>query len=110
MRATLHIVAEADWIAGTDPYRPPSLAAEGFIHCTDDRARLSEVGNRHYRDDQRPYVILTVDLDAIGSPWRFDDAKEWYPHIYGALPRAAVLGRAPFPRAADGTFLDSASE
>jgi uncharacterized protein (DUF952 family) len=105
MRTTLHVVATADWEAATDPYHPASLASEGFIHCTDDRARLAEAANRHYRGDPRPYLILTVDLDATGSPWRFDDANAWYPHIYGPMACGAVIAAASFPRGEDGTFL-----
>lgn len=104
MRTTFHMIAVADWEAAATEIRPASLAAEGFVHCTDDRERLTEVANRHYHHDPRPYAILTVDLDATGSPWRFDDPNRWYPHIYGPIPRSAVLATAPFPRAPDGTF------
>ena len=61
--------------------------------------------NRHYRDDPRPYLVLTVDLDAAGSRWRYDDAPMFYPHVYGPIAPAAVLRAVPIPRADDGTFL-----
>ena len=64
---------------------PPSLAAEGFIHCTDGAAAMVDTANRHYRADPRPFLVLTVDLDATGSPWRFDDQAGIYPHIYGTI-------------------------
>ena len=107
MRATYHLVPADDW-AARDPaatYAAPSLAGEGFIHCTDGAAAMVDTANRHYRGDPRPFLVLTVDLDATGSAWRFDDDAGIYPHIYGAIAPAAILGEQAIPRAADGTFL-----
>ena len=106
MRPTYHLVPADTW-AARDPstlYAAPSLAAEGFIHCTDGAAAMVATANRHYRADPRSFVVLTVDLDATGSPWRFDDQPEIYPHVYGMIAPAAILGAQPIPRAADGTF------
>jgi uncharacterized protein (DUF952 family)/uncharacterized protein YciI len=106
MRATYHLVPAETW-ASRDPasaYAAPSLAAEGFIHCTDGAAAMVETANRHYRDDPRALLVLTVDLDATGSAWRFDDQGGLYPHVYGMIAPAAILRAQPIPRAADGTF------
>jgi uncharacterized protein (DUF952 family)/uncharacterized protein YciI len=86
VRPTYHLVPAETW-AARDPssaYAAPSLAAEGFIHCTD--------------------VVLTVDLDATGAPWRFDDQARLYPHVYGMIAPTAVVRTQPIPRANDGTF------
>ncbi len=107
MRPTFHLTPTEAW-SGRDPAAPitsPSLATEGFIHCTDGAAATVATANRHYRADPRDFVILTVDLDVTGAPWRFDDAEERYPHIYGPIDPAAVVGVAPIVRASDGTFL-----
>lgn len=106
-RTTYHLVPEAAWLAPADgaPYAPPSLAAEGFIHCTDGVAAMVATANRHYRDDPRPFLVLTVDLERTGSPWRCDDPAGIYPHVYGPLDRAAVVRAIPAPRDADGEFL-----
>ena len=107
MRPTLHLVATEAWEA-TDrdqPYRHPSLEAEGFIHCTDGDAEMARTANRHYAGDERPFVVLTVDLDRIVAPWRYDDPGSPYPHVYGPIERAAIVDVRPMPRAADGTFL-----
>lgn len=106
MRPTYHLVPAETW-AARDPasaYSAPSLAAEGFIHCTDGDAAMVDTANRHYRNDPRSFLVLTVDLDSSGSPWRFDDQAGLYPHIYGMIVPAAVLRVQPIPRAADGTF------
>jgi uncharacterized protein (DUF952 family)/uncharacterized protein YciI len=101
------MIALEDWAARDPgaPFATPSLAREGFIHSTEGAQAIVDTGNRHYRHDPRPYVLLTVDLDATGSPWRFDDDNGIYPHIYGSILPAAILREQPFPRAADGTFL-----
>ena len=64
--------------------------------------------NRHYMADPRQFVVLTVDLDRVGVPWRYDTADPAdtrYPHIYGEIPRTAVLASQPMERDAGGTFL-----
>lgn len=61
--------------------------------------------NRHYRDDPRPFVVLTVDLDRIGSPWRIEDPGGIYPHIDGPIDRVAIVAVIPAPRDAEGGFL-----
>jgi len=107
VRSTFHLVPSDVW-AARDPsaaYEAPSLAIEGFIHCTDGAAAMVATANRHYLADPRAFVVLTVDLDATGSAWRFDDPSGIYPHIYGPIAPAAILGERPIPRLADGTFL-----
>ena len=106
MRTTFHLVATDVW-RDADPraaYAAPSLADEGFIHCTDGEAELLATADRHYRDDPRSFVVLTVDLDAVGSPWRIEDARRIYPHVFGPIARQAILVVRRVLRAADGRF------
>jgi len=86
-------------------YVPEAYAEEGFIHTTAPLGRIPEVANKHYRQDPRPYVLLTIDLDRLTASWQYDAAGEDFPHIYGPLNREAVIGVRAMPRAADGTFL-----
>ena len=69
MRPTYHLVPADAWTAHDRAvaYAPPSLAAEGFIHCTDGAEAMVATANRHYRDDPRSFLVLTVDLDAIAA-------------------------------------------
>ncbi len=107
MRTTFHLVAEPAWAASDtgQPYRHPSLEEEGFIHCTDGADNLRDTANRYYRNDPRPFVALTVDLDATGSPWRIDTPGKPYPHVYGPIDRRSILAVQPVPRTSDGAFL-----
>ena len=44
--------------------------------------------DRFYAADPRPFLALTLDLDALDVPWRYDDPGKPYPHIYGgSAPR-----------------------
>jgi glutathione S-transferase len=104
---TYHLVAVADYDPAAAEYLPAAYADEGFIHTTKTPAMLADVANRYYRGDRRPYLLLTVDLERVAAPWRYDAAGEDYPHIYGPLNRDAVIAIAPMPRAEDGTFLST---
>jgi uncharacterized protein (DUF952 family) len=104
---TYHLTPAAWWNA-TDPSAPlgaPSLDTEGFIHCTTGAAEMVATANRHYRDDARDFVVLTVDLDRLTSPWRADDPGGIYPHVFGPIDRAAIVDVRPMPRDAEGLFL-----
>jgi uncharacterized protein (DUF952 family) len=107
VRPTYHLVPTETWATRDPlaPYAAPSLASEGFIHCTDGAAAMVDTANRHYRSDPRRFLVLTVDLDATGSAWRVEDPNRIYPHIYGTIAPEAILEAEPIPRSANGTFL-----
>ena len=112
--ASYHLTP-VEWWVGADPSGPlaaPSLADEGFIHCTTGHDEMVATANRHYRDDPRAFVVLTLDLERITSPVRVEDERRIYPHVFGPIDRAAIVAVAPMPRAEDGTFLpfDAAPE
>ena len=107
MRTTFHLVPEARWRARQveEPYEAPSLATEAFIHCTDGVEAMVATANRFYAEDPQAFLVLTIDLDALTVPWRYDEPGSPFPHIYGPLDPPAVLAEAPMRRAPDGRFL-----
>ncbi len=107
MRPTFHLTPAEAWTASRpdEAYVPVSLETEGFVHCTDGVDAMVAAANRHYADDPRDFVVLTVDLDALDVPWRYDDRASPYPHIYGPIPRAAILASSRIERDADGRFV-----
>jgi uncharacterized protein (DUF952 family) len=106
-RPTLHVVPEADWLAHdrSSPYLPAAWEQDGFVHCTDGDTEMIAVANRFYAADPRAFLLLTVDLDRNGSPWRFDDPERRYPHIYGPVDPAAVTGVRRMIRDGEGRFI-----
>lgn len=106
-RPTLHLVPEAVWLAHEPSrgYLPDAYGKDGFVHCTDGDDEMVAVANRFYREDARTFLLLTLDLERTGSPWRFDDPDRRYPHVYGAIDPASVIDVRRMNRAPDGTFL-----
>ncbi|HYH92812.1 MAG TPA: DUF952 domain-containing protein [Candidatus Saccharimonadales bacterium] len=106
-RLTFHLVPAEVW-AAADPqaaYAAPSLADEGFIHCTDGDAELVATADRHYRDDPRTFDVLTLDLERVDPPWRVEDRQGIYPHIFGPIARDAIVAHERMQRGPDGRFL-----
>jgi uncharacterized protein (DUF952 family) len=106
MRPTYHLVPDEIWVAasGAEPYAAASLATEGFVHCTDGVAPLGVTFDRYYAADARPFLALTLDLDALAVPWRYDVPDSPYPHIYGPIARAAIIAIERVRRSPDGRF------
>lgn len=101
-----HLVPADAWRSAPagEPFRPASLATEGFVHLTHRMADLVDVANAFYRDEAGPHVVLTVALGRLSSPWRYDgDAR--YPHVYGPLDRRAITEVRAITRDAEGAFL-----
>jgi uncharacterized protein (DUF952 family) len=99
-----HIATAADWEQArqsgsyTTSTAGRSLEDEGFLHAA-HRHQVAGVFARYYRDLGQPLVLLTIDTDRLGVPWREDDVGgETYPHVYGPLSPSAVVGVQPLNR------------
>jgi uncharacterized protein (DUF952 family) len=105
-RLTLHLVPEDTWDAQDPgvPYLPAAYPRDGFVHCTDGDAEMVVVANRFYAADPRSFLLLTIDLERTGSPWRFDDPGQRYPHVYGPIDPASVVEVRRMARSDDGAF------
>lgn len=87
------------------PYVHPSLAVEGFIHCTGEAVLLASVANRFYRDEPGDFLILCIDETKVQAPIRWEPADgHTFPHIYGPLNFDAVIDVVAFPRDDEGLF------
>ena len=109
-RLTLHLVPGDTWDEHDSgvPYVPAAYAQDGFVHCTDGDAEMVVVANRFYAADLRSFLLLTIDLERTGSPWRFDDPGERYPHVYGPIDPASVVEVRRMARSDDGAFIGPA--
>ena len=106
----LHIVDRITWtvVPDDEDYRPAEYAEVGFIHLSTPELVLIPA-NAFYagRDD---LVLLDLDPEVLGDAVRFEPGVPpsgdlLFPHLYGPIPRAAVLGVIPFPRDRDGHFV-----
>ena len=112
IRMILHIVKRSEWeqAASRGSYEPPSLGAEGFVHCSTIE-QLLDTANRFYRG-QKDLIVLCIDESRLNAPLKFETpsmpAHEkrdgLFPHIHGALNLEAVTTVIEFPCADDGTF------
>jgi uncharacterized protein (DUF952 family) len=100
-----HLVPADAWASTPpdEPFQAASLDDEGFIHLTHRMVDLIEVANLFYRDDPRPYLVLTIARRWVTAPWRYD-GDDRYPHVYGPIDREAITEVRPIERDADGTF------
>jgi uncharacterized protein (DUF952 family) len=94
MALIFHLTYKEAWEAArpTGEYAAPSLAEEGFIHCSKDIPQLVKVAARLY-PGETGLMVLDVDLDKLKSPVKHEPSRsgEIYPHIYGMLNADAVV-------------------
>ena len=111
-----HITTAADLRAYTagDSYAPPSLAREGFVHCTATPATLLAVARDYFDDAEPPLLVLAIDPLRLAAELRFEApapiagggvahlaSGELFPHLYGPLALTAVVGAGELRRVGD---------
>jgi uncharacterized protein (DUF952 family) len=88
-----HIALPEVWekFKGRPSYQPPSLAAEGFIHCS-YAEQVDAVLRRYFRGVER-VLLLKIDTDKLLSKLVEEPStnNEVFPHIYGRLNHNAVV-------------------
>ncbi len=110
-----HISSRAAWQAaqGRGWYSAPSLASEGFIHCS-RREQVLAVAEDFYRG-AADLLLLCIDEDRLSAELRWEapahpraegaDAttvEALFPHVYGKLNLDAVLEVIEFTESEDG--------
>jgi uncharacterized protein (DUF952 family) len=102
-----HIVAKSKWLQALKDgsYSAPSIAKEGFIHCSLAR-QVVGVANAKYKG-QSDLVLLEINETKVKPKVIHEDLynlNDLYPHIYGPLNLEAVVRVIEFPPTKDGTF------
>lgn len=98
MRIIFHITTTEAWknAQAAGQYIHPSLAAEGFIHCAEER-QVPGVLDRYFAG-QTGLVKLVIDTSLLTAPLRDDfspSMNDSFPHIYGVLNCSAVIAVLP---------------
>ncbi len=85
-----HITSRAAWAAAQEGgvYEPASLTSEGFIHLSTAQQWRATV--QRFFAGQSDLVLLTIDPAGLDVRYERADGDD-FPHLYGALPVAAVV-------------------
>ena len=83
------------WAQGSGPWRPASLAREGFCHLS-LAAQLEGTLAAHF-SGAGPLVLIEVDSERAGRALRFEVSRgdALFPHLYRPIEREDVLGTWP---------------
>jgi uncharacterized protein (DUF952 family) len=109
-RFIYHLTTPAELEAGLteEDYRPVHLATEGFVHCTSSPATTLAVADDLFADADS--LALRIEVKRLSAPLRFEPPApvsggtrhrrlaRLFPHVYGAIDRAAIRGAALMPR------------
>ncbi|MEO5710044.1 MAG: DUF952 domain-containing protein [Nocardioidaceae bacterium] len=80
----------------TTSTRGVTLEQEGYIHCS-EAYQVEGVRSRFF-GDLDDLVLLEIETDVLTSPWRTEQligTDAAYPHVYGPVDLAAVVGVRP---------------
>jgi uncharacterized protein (DUF952 family) len=73
-----------------DPFSPPSLAQEGYIHCS-FRDAVVESARLYFAADAQ-LRVLQIDPRQVRCEVRIVDTPRGpMPHVHGTIPRAAIV-------------------
>lgn len=114
--SVIHIASRRLWseAQAAGQYSAPSLAAEGFIHCSTER-QVVAVAHKFYRG-QTGLVLLVIDPARLNSTLKWEAPAEGapppgvpdadlFPHIYGPINLDAVTQVLDFEPASSGEFV-----
>ena len=95
MASIYHVCSAAAWQAAKEKgvYEHPSLASEGFIHCSDER-QVAGVLMRYF-NGQKNLLRLEIEPGKLSSELKWEDSPslgEAFPHIYGPINIDAIVG------------------
>jgi uncharacterized protein (DUF952 family) len=89
-----HITTKEEWHQALKDgfYQSPSLAEEGFIHCSQE-GQVAGVLERYF-SGKKDLVKLVIDTDKLQSKFIFEwspSTQDTFPHIYGNINKEAVI-------------------
>ena len=112
-RRLWHLALASEWeeARAGNGYRTSTLGRTldevGFTHCA-HAAQVEGVADRFYAEVEVPLVLLEIDPSLLQSPVVEevpDGRGEAFPHVYGPVDLAAVVGVHEVGRRSDGSFV-----
>lgn len=102
-----HITTQQEWhhAQQTGTYLPADFPTDSFIHCS-DFSQVVDTANRYYPGAPN-LIVLVIDPEKSGALLVYenlDGGTMLFPHLYGPLPVAAVVGIFTFVLDVDGKF------
>ena len=90
-----HLTSREAWTTAqaAGEYEAPSLADEGFIHCSGDDEQTLRVVERLYAGVS-DLLVLDIDTERLTSDLKREISTrsgEMYPHVYGKINLDAVV-------------------
>ncbi len=87
-----HITSGAHWktIAEQSGYTAPSLATEGFIHCSTHN-QIAGTLQRFFAGQQN-LVLLHIEPSLLQHSLKYEESDgKMFPHVYGVINRDAIV-------------------
>ncbi|OGO80790.1 MAG: hypothetical protein A3K41_07395 [Chloroflexi bacterium RIFOXYD12_FULL_57_15] len=103
-----HITSKSAWQSAQQAgeYSAPSLASEGFIHCSTP-SQVVATAERFYAG-QRGLILLVIDPARLRFEVKYeagtDKPDELFPHVYGTINLDAVTRVLDFEPDAAGRW------
>lgn len=96
-----HLATPEEWATAraTGAVAPPSLATEGFVHCS-TADQIDGTIARHFAGVDA-LVLLRLRLDDEGGTLRWEQSRpgEAFPHVHRAIRLDEVIEAVPWHRA-----------
>lgn len=94
MATIYHVTTRQEWQDAQEKgqYEAASLAAEGFIHASEER-QIAGVLDRFF-EGKSDLVRLEINTELLTSPLYYDwseSIEDTFPHIYGPINLDAVV-------------------
>jgi len=94
MSRIYHVTTKEEWIIAqvNDYYEAPSLAIEGFIHCS--TANQVQGVLERYFVGKTNLVKLVIDMELLTSELKYELApsvNQTFPHVFGTINLDAVI-------------------
>eukprot|EP01032_Pedospumella_encystans_P015766 gene15766-18017_t len=123
-RTIYHMCDASEFERGTNDgaeYFPPTYAQDGFTHASAYPVDLVACGNNFYKQVKGDWICISLNSALLDGEVKYELAapvgerntndtsgQPKYPHIYGGIPKRAVMKVYKIVRGADGEFLSIA--